>query len=110
MGMVKKVKKEQTNKIKLVNNGGSLSETDLQLIAGTELVEAMMRNRVVVVTNNNDVAWNDLMTDIKGLYHIRPLDKSKQIYQLWFELKDDIDQFNKNLYVSKLSNTAHEPT
>ncbi|SVE47965.1 uncharacterized protein METZ01_LOCUS500819 [marine metagenome] len=108
MGMVK-VKKEK-NKIKLVNNGGSLSETDLQLIAGTELVEAMMRNRVVVVTNNNDVAWNDLMTDIKGLYHIRPLDKSKQIYQLWFELKDDIDQFNKNLYVSKLSNTAHEPT
>lgn len=110
MGMVKKVKKEQNNKIKLVNNGGSLSETDLQLIAGTELVEAMMRNRVVVVTNNNDVAWNDLMTDIKGLYHIRPLDKSKQIYQLWFELKDDINQFNKNLYVGKLSNTAHEPT
>ena len=110
MGMFKKVKKEQNNKIKLVNNGGSLSETDLQLIAGTELVEAMMRNRVVVVTNNNDVAWNDLMTDIKGLYHIRPLDKSKQIYQLWFELKDDINQFNKNLYVGKLSNTAHEPT
>ena len=108
MGMVK-VKKEK-NKIKLVNNGGSLSETDLQLIAGTELVMQMMRNRIVVVTNNNDIAWNDLMTDIKGLYHIRPLDKSKQIYQLWFELKDDINQFNKNLYVGKLSNTAHEPT
>lgn len=108
MGMVK-VKKETNNKIKLVNNGGSLSETDLQLIAGTELVMNMMRNRVVVVTNNNDIAWNDLMTDVVGLYHIRPLDKSKQIYQLWFELKDDIAQFNKNLYVSKLSNTAHVP-
>ena len=35
MGMVK-VKKETNNRIKLVNNGGSLSETDLQLIAGTE--------------------------------------------------------------------------
>ena len=106
MGMVK-VKKEK-NKIKLVNNGGSLSETDLQLIAGTELVMEMMRNRIVVVTNNNDIAWQDLMTDVGGLYHIRPLDKSKQIYQLWFELKSDIEQFNKNLYVSKLSNTAHE--
>ena len=108
MGMVKRVKKEQSNKIKLVNNGGSLSETDLQLIAGTELVMQMMRNRIVVVTNNNDIAWNDLMTDVTGLYHIRPLDKSKQIYQLWFELKGDVEQFNKNLYVSKLSDTAHE--
>jgi hypothetical protein len=68
----------------------------------------MMRNRIVVVTNNNDIDWTTLMDDIPGLYHIRPLDKSKQIYQLWFEFQSDIDQFNKNLYVSKLSNTAHE--
>ena len=104
-----KVKKEKSNRIKIVNNGGSLSETDLQLIAGTDLVMEMMRNRLVVVTNNNDIAWNDLMKDVTGLYHIRPLDKSKQIYQLWFELKADIEQFNNNLFVSKLSNTAHEP-
>jgi len=45
---------------------------------------------------------------VQGLYHIRPLDKSKRVYQLWFESKQDIEQFNKNLYVSKLSNTAHE--
>ena len=108
MGMIK-VKTEKNNKIKIVNNGGSLSETDLQLIAGTDLVMEMMRNRLVVVTNNNDIAWNDLMTDVTGLYHIRPLDKSKQIYQLWFELKSDIEQFNNNLFVSTLSNTAHEP-
>ena len=108
MGMIK-VKTEKNNKIKIVNNGGSLSETDLQLIAGTDLVMEMMRNRLVVVTNNNDIAWNDLMTDVTGLYQIRPLDKSKQIYQLWFELKSDIEQFNNNLFVSKLSNTAHEP-
>ena len=108
MGMVKKVK-ESENKIKLVNNGGSLSETDLQLIAGTELVINMMRNRLCVVTNNNDIAWQDLMIDVQGLYHIIPLDKSKRVYQLWFESKQDIEQFNKNLYVSKLSNTAHEP-
>ena len=108
MGMIK-VNKEKSNRIKIVNNGGSLSETDLQLIAGTDLVMEMMRNRLVVVTNNNDIAWNDLMKDVTGLYHIRPLDKSKQIYQLRFELKADIEQFNNNLFVSKLSNTAHEP-
>jgi hypothetical protein len=100
--------KELKNNIKIVRNGGSLSETDLQLIAGTELVENMMRNRIIVVTNNNDIDWTNLMTDVTGLYHIRPLDKSKQIYQLWFETAKDTEQFNKNLYVSKLSNTAHE--
>ncbi|MDA9992354.1 hypothetical protein N9E03_01580 [bacterium] len=100
--------KELKNNIKIVHNGGSLSETDLQLIAGTELVENMMRNRIIVVTNNNDIDWTNLMTDVTGLYHIRPLDKSKQIYQLWFETAIDTEQFNKNLYVSKLSNTAHE--
>jgi len=100
--------KELKNNIKIVRNGGSLSETDLQLIAGTELVENMMRNRIIVVTNNNDIDWTNLMTDVTGLYHIRPLDKSKQIYQLWFETAIDTEQFNKNLYVSKLSNTVHE--
>jgi len=100
--------KELKNNIKIVRNGGSLSETDLQLIAGKELVENMMRNRIIVVTNNNDIDWTNLMTDVIGLYHIRPLDKSKQIYQLWFETAIDTEQFNKNLYVSKLSNTAHE--
>ena len=99
---------ELKNNIKIVRNGGSLSETDLQLIAGTELVENMRRNRIIVVTNNNDIDWTNLMTDVIGLYHIRPLDKSKQIYQLWFETAIDTEQFNKNLYVSKLSNTAHE--
>ena len=99
---------ELKNNIKIVRNGGSLSETDLQLIAGTELVENMMRNRIIVVTNNNDIDWTNLMTDVNGLYHIRPLDKSKKIYQLWFELSEDTEQFNKNLYVGKLSNTAHK--
>ena len=102
-------KNKMKNQIKIVNNGGSLSETDLQLMQGTELVVQMMRNRIIVVTNNNDIAWQDLMTDVCGLYHIRHLDKSKQIYQLWFELETDIKQFERNLYVSKLSNTTHEP-
>ena len=103
MGMIK-VKKEKSNRIKIVNNGGSLSETDLQLIAGTDLVMEMMRNRLVVVTNNNDIAWNDLMKDVTGLYHIRPLDKSKKIYQLWFETEEDNKQFTNKKVIIKLFN------
>ena len=92
--------------IKLVENGGSLSETDLQLIAGSDLFQ-MMRNRLVIVTDNSEVDWSALTDDLVGLYHIRTLDRSKQIYQVWFELENDIQKFKQNLMVGKLSNTAH---
>ena len=95
------------NNIKLVENGGSLSESDLQLIAGSDLVFQMMRNRLVIVTDNSDVDWSALTDDLSGLYHIRTLDRSKQIYQVWFELENDIVKFKQNLMVGKLSNTAH---
>ena len=95
------------NAIKLVENGGSLSESDLQLIAGSDLVFQMMRNRLVIVTDNSDVDWSALTDNLKGLYHIRTLDRSKQIYQVWFELESDINTFKQNLMIGKLSNTAH---
>jgi len=107
MGLVKKQTKTN-DRIKLVSNGNSLSATDLELLKGTPLLEKMVRNRVVIVTNNEDISWKVLVENISGLYHIKPLDKVKHIYQLWFELPEDIEQFKKNLYVSKLADTAHE--
>lgn len=110
MGLTsKKTLIDKTNdRIKLVSNGNSLSATDLELLKGTPLLEKMVRNRVVIVTNNEDISWKVLVENISGLYHIKPLDKVKHIYQLWFELPEDIEQFKKNLYVSKLADTAHE--
>lgn len=99
----------KSNKIKIVENGGSLSETDLKLIAGSEMIFQMMRNRIVIVTENNEIDWSVLMHELKGLYHIRTLDRSKQIYQLWFELVSDIELFRRNLMLGKLSNTVHAP-
>ncbi len=108
MGLVNKQAKTK-DKIRLVSNGNSLSNSDMELLKGTLLLEKMVRNRVVIVTNNEDISWKLLVDNISGLYHIKPLDKVKHIYQLWFELPKDIEQFKKNLYVSKLADTAHEP-
>ena len=108
MGLVNK-QNNTDNRIKLVSNGNSLSTSDLELLKGTPLLEKMVRNRVVIVTNNEDISWKTLVENVSGLYHIKPLDKVKHIYQLWFELPNDIEQFKKNLYVSKLADTAHEP-
>ena len=108
MGLVNK-QANTDNKIKLVSNGNSLSASDMELLKGTQLLEKMVRNRVVIVTNNEDISWKTLVENVSGLYHIKPLDKVKHIYQLWFELPEDIEQFKKNLYVSRLADTAHEP-
>jgi hypothetical protein len=107
MGLVNKQAKTK-DKIRLVSNGNSLSNSDMELLKGTLLLEKMVRNRVVIITNNEDISWKLLVDNISGLYHIKPLDKVKHIYQLWFELPKDIEQFKKNLYVSKLADTAHE--
>ena len=108
MGLVNK-QTNTDNKIKLVSNGNSLSASDMELLKCTQLLEKMVRNRVVIVTNNQDISWKTLVENVSGLYHIKPLDKVKHIYQLWFELPEDIEQFKKNLYVSRLADTAHEP-
>jgi len=81
--------------LKLLNNSGSLSETDLQLISGTELLMRMMRNRrLIIVPNGDEVNWSALMEDMSGLYHIRRVEGDK-LFQIWFEVKEDITQFEK---------------
>lgn len=88
--------------IKLVDNAGSLSEEDLKLLAGTALIEQMMRNRVMMVVDKQEFDWTDLTNDMSGLYHIRELTRGR-LFQVWFEHGHDLDQFKKNLYLVKLS-------
>ena len=47
------------------------------------------------------------MDKMDGLYHIRRIEGEK-LYQIWFEIKEDITQFEKNLYMAKLSNTVKD--
>ena len=91
------------SKIKMYSNRGSLSETDLSLLIGDPILLQMMRNRrIVKVADSYDPSWEQLTTDIQGLYHIRKLDPHK-IFQVWFELESDLETFEKNLFTQKLS-------
>ena len=97
-----------SDSVKVLNNSGSLSETDLALISGTPLLLNMMRNRrLMVVPQGSDINWSLLMDKMDGLYHIRRIEGEK-LYQIWFEIKEDITQFEKNLYMAKLSNTVKD--
>jgi len=90
--------------IRLLSNGGSLSESDLSLLSGTTILLSMMRNRVVILkTKKTKIEWEELTKNVKGLYHVRSVDKDNTVYQVWFELEDDLKQFEKDVLMSKLS-------
>jgi hypothetical protein len=105
--MNKKEKMDKQRNVKVLYNSGSLSETDLTLISGTELLLNLMRNRLLVMVNGGgqELNWQALMEGVQGLYHIRRIDTDK-LYQIWFENKFDIEKFEKNLLLAKLSDTT----
>lgn len=90
--------------IRVLDNAGSLSESDLQLIAGTDIVLKMMRNRKLIIVDNSECNWNLLLDKVTGFYHVRRIDQQK-LYQVWFENPSDMEQFEKNLLMAKLSQT-----
>tara|TARA_R110000851_G_scaffold323476_1_gene490201 strand:- start:445 stop:747 length:303 start_codon:yes stop_codon:yes gene_type:complete len=97
-----------TYDVKVINNGGSLSESDLVLLSGTDVIMNMMRNRrLVMIEQRKKCNWFLLTDNMKGLYYIRSVDDKTNIWQLWFELPDDLDAFEKNLAMAKLSDTIY---
>lgn len=90
--------------IRILDNAGSLSESDLQLIAGTEVLMQMMRNRKLLIVDDADCNWTALLSGVHGFYHVRRIDQQK-LFQVWFETPRDMEQFEKNLVVAKLSHT-----
>lgn len=94
---------------RIIDNGGSLSESDLSLLAGTEIVVRMMRNRLIVIfEEGSDIKWELLTDGLAGLYHVRPIDPTKQrnVFQIWFEDEKDRHKFKKNSMLQKLGATA----
>lgn len=76
------------------------------LLQGTDLLLQMMRNRkLLMVDTKKDINWLGLMESVSGLYHIRRIDSDK-LFQIWFESPIDMDQFEKNLYMAKLSDNT----
>jgi|15BtaG_2_1085339.scaffolds.fasta_scaffold00177_25 hypothetical protein len=95
------------NKPKILDNAGSLSENDMGLLAGTELIQTMMRNRILVMSvPNQEMDWVALTAGVTGLYHIRSINQ-RSLYQVWFESPTDIDKFKKNLFIAIVGNNAH---
>lgn len=91
--------------LRLVKNGGSLSEADLNLIKDSDVLIRMMRNRVLIVADSrqSEIDWDSLTEKVEGFYHIRPIDRDNMIFQLWFESETDLELFEKQLMLKKLA-------
>lgn len=87
-----------------INCDGSLTESDLLLLQGSDLITEMLRNRILVIREepNGEIPWATLCENIQGFYHIKAIE-SKRVYQIWFQLPIDKEQFEKNLMMSKLA-------
>ena len=95
------------SKTKILTNAGSLSESDMALLAGTDIIIQMIRNRIIIVNEPKEkINWLDLTENLTGLYHIRSID-GQQLYQMWFEKATDIDMMRKNFMMLKLSDKTH---
>ncbi len=91
--------------LRLVKNGGRLSEADLDLIKDSDVLIRMMRNRVLIVADSRqaEVDWDSLTEKVEGFYHIRPIDRDNMVFQLWFESETDLELFEKQLMLKKLA-------
>ena len=98
-----------TYSVKIIKNAGSLSESDLVLLTGTDIILNMLRNRILVLIEKKQVCdWSKLTEGMVGLYYIRTIDHNSNVFQLWFELSKDLVAFEQNLTMAKLAGTVHE--
>ena len=89
--------------MKIVPNGFSLSEDDIQLLTSTETLEKLMSNRLVVEFDETPELEALDFTGCQGFYHIKSL--GNKLYQFWFEMKQDYDAFYENILAYKMTLT-----
>ncbi len=89
--------------MRIVEQGNSLSEEDLEWLRGTDVVQAMLRQRLLVEFDTNPDIESIDFSGTRGFYLIKSL--GHKIYQFWFEHLQDYEDFRANILAYKLSST-----
>jgi hypothetical protein len=89
--------------MKIVAQGLSLSEEDLELLGGSKIIETMMKNRLLVEFDESPDIDSLNFANSNGFYHIKSL--GSKLFQFWFYDRRDYDVFYENIIAYKLSVT-----
>jgi len=92
--------------MRIVEQKYSLSEEDLEWLRGSEIIEKMLRQRLVCEFDTNpDIDQIDF-SGARGFYLIKNL--GHKMYQFWFEDIQDYDDFRANILAYKMSSSIKD--
>ena len=92
--------------MRIVEQKYSLSEEDLVHLQGSEVMQKMLRQRLVCEFDTNpDIDQIDF-SGARGFYLIKSL--GHKMYQFWFEDIQDYEDFRANILAYKMSSTIKD--
>jgi hypothetical protein len=89
--------------MRIVEQKHSLSEEDLEWLRGTNTIEKMLKQRLVVEFDTDPNIEEIDFSGTRGFYLIKSL--GYKLYQFWFEQERDYEDFRANILAYKLSST-----
>lgn len=89
--------------MRIVEQKNSLSEEDLEWLRGTNTVEKMLKQRLLVEFETTPDIESIDFSGTRGFYLIKSL--GHKIYQFWFEDARDYEDFRANILAYKLSSS-----
>ena len=89
--------------MRIVEQKNSLSEEDLVHLQGSDIIQKMLRQRLVCEFETNPDIDEIDFSGTRGFYLIKNL--GHKIYQFWFEDIQDYEDFRANILAYKMSST-----
>jgi len=92
--------------MRIVEQKYSLSEEDLVHLQGSETIQKMLKQRLVVEFDTDPDIDKIDFTGTRGFYLIKNL--GHKMYQFWFEDIQDYDDFRANILAYKMSSSIKD--
>ena len=89
--------------MRIVEQKNSLSEEDLVHLQGSDIIQKMLRQRLVCEFETNPDIDEIDFSGARGFYLIKSL--GHKMYQFWFEDIQDYEDFRANILAYKMSST-----
>lgn len=91
--------------MKIIKQGFSLGEDDLQLLDSV-IVTEMLKNRILVEFDTAPEIENFDFSGVQGFYFVKSL--GSKLYQFWFQFESDCDAFYSTCIAFKMSRSTDD--